>query len=75
MDWVGTVIKPILTLKKAPVGKRYALAVAVHRGVWPGFHLLKDAGTFTTKAAAEAKRATFPAKAEVLIVLVDEPQA
>jgi hypothetical protein len=67
-------MKPILTLPKAPKGKRYALAVPVHRGVWPGFHVLTAAGTFATQAAAEAKRATFPARADVRVVLVDEVQ-
>lgn len=65
-------MKPLMTLQKiAPAGKAFCLAVPVQRAGLTGFDVLRAAGEFSTRAAAEAKRKSFPANARVTIVLLD----
>lgn len=65
-------VKPILTLAKvAPLGKCFALAVPVQRAGLTGFDVLRAAGEFSTRAAAEEKRKSFPIAARVTVVIVE----
>lgn len=65
-------MKPLMTLQKfAPKGKAFALAVPVQRAGLTGFDVLRNAGEFSTRAAAEAKRKSFPIAARVTVVIVE----
>jgi hypothetical protein len=68
-------MKPLMTLAKiAPRGKVFALAVPVERAGLIAFSLLAGDFRFSSRASADAMRATFPPAHRVTVVLIDEPK-
>ena len=62
-------------LRVAPAGKVFALAVPVQKGSHLAFSILPNAGTFRTRAVADAVRATYPPGERVTVILTEAPAA